>query len=136
MKKRNRKSFGKVINWQHTHTKEDSRKKYTGESSPYWDWVAAGSERKNEGEFVEGPQADPDVLAYNENYQAERDKYQSILETGFALLSPREKEVFQLLCKGATEVVIAQILSISRSSVHNHRIRIKNKFTKAVDIEA
>lgn len=45
----------------------------------------------------------------------------------FAALSPREKEIMQLIAEGHTSVEIAKILFISDKTVEKHRIRLMKK---------
>ena len=40
--------------------------------------------------------------------------------TGLADLTPREREVLELICKGQTDVQIAATLKLSRNTVRNH----------------
>jgi len=47
--------------------------------------------------------------------------------TAFSLLTPREREVLQLLAEGGTIKRIALRLHISRKTVEAHRLRIMNK---------
>lgn len=47
--------------------------------------------------------------------------------TAFSLLTPREREVLQLLAEGGTVKQIAQRLHVSRKTVEAHRLRIMNK---------
>ena len=47
--------------------------------------------------------------------------------TAFSLLTPREREVLQLLAEGQTVKHIAQRLHVSHKTVEAHRLRIMNK---------
>jgi DNA-binding NarL/FixJ family response regulator len=47
--------------------------------------------------------------------------------TAFSLLTPREREILQLLAEGGTVKHIAQRLHVSHKTVEAHRLRIMNK---------
>jgi DNA-binding NarL/FixJ family response regulator len=47
--------------------------------------------------------------------------------TAFSLLTPREREILQLLAEGGTVKQIAQRLHVSHKTVEAHRLRIMNK---------
>jgi DNA-binding NarL/FixJ family response regulator len=47
--------------------------------------------------------------------------------TAFSLLTPREREILQLLAEGGTVKHIAQRLHVSHKTVEAHRLRILNK---------
>lgn len=47
--------------------------------------------------------------------------------TAFSLLTPREREILQLLAEGGTVKQIAQRLHVSHKTVEAHRLRILNK---------
>jgi DNA-binding CsgD family transcriptional regulator len=63
-----------------------------------------------------------------DDYNERRSEQQEEIERLYRSLSPREKQVFQLLSQGAVEEQIASILHISRSRVQNIRRRIVNKY--------
>jgi DNA-binding CsgD family transcriptional regulator len=136
MKKRKRQSYGKIINWQRTHVNDVGANRYTGESSPYWEWVSHHAEQNEDGEFKELSQANPDVLEDYDVYEQKRHYYHQVIEEGYVVLSPREKQVFNMLASGHSEDKIAERLNIKRTSVKDYRERIKNKFFKLVDIDA
>lgn len=47
--------------------------------------------------------------------------------TAFSLLTPREREILQLLAEGGTVKHIAQRLHVSHKTIEAHRLRIMNK---------
>lgn len=135
MKKRNRKSFGRTIKEQWDH-EINVRKSYNGESSPYWEWVAANMEKTDDGFLKEVPQANPDTLGDYDNYDNERSYYTNILDEGYALLTARERQVFNLLKIGMTEEEIAERLKTIRINVHMRRKNIQKKFLEVSNINA
>jgi DNA-binding CsgD family transcriptional regulator len=63
-----------------------------------------------------------------DDYGTRREELQRLIETVYSNLSPREKQVFQLLSEKATEEQSAAILKVSRSLIKQARKRIINKF--------
>jgi DNA-binding CsgD family transcriptional regulator len=129
MKKRNRKSFGRVVSWQRTY-EINVGKSYCGEASPYWEWYNRNIKPNSEDEKQEYPQANPDVLPDNTDYEERRSDLQDLIENTVETLSPRELQVFCGLKNGFTEDQIAKQINVSRSMVEKCRRNIKNKFTK------
>lgn len=109
---------------------------YSGERSPYWDWTALHSFRDDSGELIEFPEANPDVLAVDWDYDKRRDFYDEMIDRVVEKLSPRERQVFNGLKNGLTEDKIAAQLKLDRSSIRDYRSRIKNKFRQYADKEA
>lgn len=56
-----------------------------------------------------------------------RPEDESDATTAFSLLTPREREILQLLAEGGTVKQIAQQLHVSHKTVEAHRLRIMNK---------
>jgi RNA polymerase sigma factor (sigma-70 family) len=127
MKKRNRKSFGTIINWQ--YAKEKDCKAFSGEASPYWEHMERTVKPNHPEEGGEFPQANPDMLAEDgEEYNVRRERYQHLIEDTLKDLSPRENQVFTALGNGKTEREIAKTLNVSRSCIAQCRKRLIKKF--------
>lgn len=64
----------------------------------------------------------------HDNYGDRRKELQDLITIVYKTLSPREKQVFQLLSENATEQQSAAILKVSRSLIKQARHRIIGKF--------
>lgn len=141
MKKRKRKSFGRTVKEQWDH-EIVTKKKYSGESSPYWEFLDrkanVNGDKNDDGglELREPAQANPDTLGEYDEYDHERSYYTQLLDEGYASLSAREKQVFNLLRIKLENKDIAKRLRINESSVETYRDRIKNKFLDLVRLGA
>lgn len=135
MKKRNRQSFGRTINWQRTKVVEGSTIGI-GDSSPYWEWTNRKLKLNPEDDDAENPQANPDMLGDWDDYDNERHYYHQLIAEGYQILSPREKQVFNLLAMKMDEYKIARKLNTTRNAIKSYRERIKNKFSILATQEA
>jgi len=66
------------------------------------------------------------ALAIDERVQQDRTELESI-KAGFALLTPRERDVMKLVIAGKSSKQIAAELGVSRRTVESHRERIMKK---------
>lgn len=110
------------------------KKNYSGESSPYWEWMNKHTRSYDDGDISEFPEANPDVLAEKENnVDTSRhkliDKFVRLLVNN---LSDKERLVTLLLQKEMTEREIAIQLRVSNSTVQEYKTRIRNKAKKLV----
>jgi len=120
----------RFIKWQ--KTKEIiTKKKYKGESSPYWDAMARASRARahhdTTGETNEYPTSNPDMLEESEPPQ--ENLLRKILKRDWREIkfSKREKEVLLLLANGLTQDAVAKCLNIKRSTVQTMVKRIQKK---------
>lgn len=98
---------------------------YSGEKSPYWDWVDRYAPRSNDGERVELPNANPDVLSDDssfwnldeeenaENRKAFLQKFAKL----FNRLTRRQREIMFALELHKTQKKAAEVLGISQKVV-------------------
>jgi DNA-binding NarL/FixJ family response regulator len=102
----------------------------------YWDWMALYSKTNSDGEYLENPLANPDVLSetnYPWEYERDDDHDEAVKEIVSQLkLSKREVQVITLMQQGATQYQAASILKISRNSVKVLIERMRNKVRKCV----
>jgi hypothetical protein len=98
---------------------------YSGERSPYWDWVRVNSFRDDSGDYIEFPEANPDVLSddssyWNVNEEENIENRQEFLKqfaTLFNRLTRRQREVMFAIEKHKTEERAAKALNIKQQVV-------------------
>lgn len=113
----------KQVNYDVKHT----RTEYSGERSPYWDWIEQHVPNNQEGEYEEPLEANADVTGYEENTEKRRE-HRRLITQGFASLSKRERQVFRGLMEGLTEEEIARELDVSQQMISKCRKKIRKKF--------
>lgn len=125
------KKRGRTIQWQHTRDTK-GKKKYNGEASPYWDWMARKVRPNDAKEAEEYPTANPDVLAMPEDELPEVDTRELMRESvKIAKLSRHEKAVLNCIgLQGFTEEKTAKTLGMSRRQVRVHFSRAQKKCDK------
>lgn len=112
-----------------------TKKKYSGEASPYWDFIK-GRQRQSEGNPVEESIANPDVLAetdslYNRPLTEVGNIQLEAIQEALPKLSQRQQDVLKLRgFEGYTEEETAMHLEISRLAVRNHLQRARNTINK------
>jgi len=130
------KKVGRTVQWQKTR-EVTGKKKYSGESSPYWGFLTnhnrANVHREQDQDQSEYPTANPDVLAADEEQGPPdfdtREAMRKVLEQ--ARFSRQEKAVLNCLgLQGFTEEKTAETLGISRRAVRICLARAQKKCEK------
>lgn len=114
-----------------------TRKKHSGESSPYWDWVnnrlakKAGDKAGQWQYEGEVPLANPDMLSEDEGYfpdvpEATRDMAEEIREA-METLSDQQRRVVETMAEGRTFAETAKLLKMSPNTMRNHLNRARKK---------
>ena len=101
------------------------------EGSPYWDWMEKHGQRTEDGDIIESPLANPDVLANDEvvpsNTPSQADiDYVTVREGIDSVLTEKERHIMVLVIDGFSQDKIAHNLGIKQQSVSQH-IRIARK---------
>lgn len=99
---------------------------YSGEASPYWQWMEANSQNGDGGEIQELPEANPDYIRVTES----TDLRETFIEV-YSILTDREKQVFGYLKVYKTDSEIAEKLGISTRAVNKIRNNIAKKVLKS-----
>lgn len=127
------KKRGRTINWQKTRV-IDTKKKYNGEASPYWNWLREKGRVSPDGELREFEISNPDLLVdpKSEETSAQintRAIMKQVLKE--VKLSRQEKAVLNCIgFQGFTEEKTADTLGISRLNVRRCFIRAQKKCEK------
>ena len=112
-------------------------KKYSGEQSPYWDWVAVSAPTVHDsGEFIEMAEANPDWLSeentmFKSCSESDKEKFNTLM-VNTDKLSKKEKEVIQLLWEGKTPKEVATILNLSGGAMRTYLQRARKKMQTCI----
>jgi RNA polymerase sigma factor (sigma-70 family) len=116
----------RIVKHQHTRVIETGRN-YSGEASPYWDWVRDHQPSDSDGNPKEPAQGNPDILPEG--------TYPTPQESGISvgditrMLSGMQRKVFELYVqRGKSEREIANRLEISIGTVRTHLQRVREKY--------
>jgi RNA polymerase sigma factor (sigma-70 family) len=107
------------------------RKNYSGESSPYRDYMSAGHSYMNEGDVEENAIANPDMLSEDDNIfhrpLSELGQFQlEIIQAAVKKLSVQQQKVLYLCGQiGLTQAQAAKELHISQASVNETLQRVR-----------
>lgn len=125
------KSKARSVRWH--KVKEIDTKPFTGNKSPYWEWVKRFGLSGRNGELREFQEANPDILPDGEPQNTPDIDTRGLMLEALkrAKLSNSEKRVLQCLgMEGLTEEATAERLGISRRSVRTLLVRAKTKCEK------
>jgi len=109
---------------------------YRGERSPYWDFVKEHQKSDADGNILESPFANPDVLSeddhmYHRPLSEEGELQFQIIRDTLAELSPQQQRVLQLCgFDGCTLKEAAKELNISIATVQTLLARAKEKIIR------
>jgi len=111
---------------------------YSGERSPYWDFVAAGSQKREagDGHMIEDPLANPDMLTeedslYSRPLTEVGELQKQAVEETVASLSHNERIVFEQVAEeGKTLAITAGLLGVSISTVQTLLTRVRKKMKR------
>lgn len=102
----------------------------------YWDWMAKYRYTNAEGEYVELPAANPDVLSetsYPWEYERDDDHDEAVKEIVDQLqLSKREAQILTLMQQGATHRQVGSILKMPRGNVSKYIMKVRGKVKEIV----
>lgn len=109
------------------HDVRRTKKTYSGEKSPYWEFLETHS-RRVDGGIVEDARANPDVLADEGEFisDAKADQFE-VLEVLIQTATPKQRHILQLLSEGRTYLQIAEALGIQLSTVQDAVERLRKK---------
>lgn len=120
----------------------ETRKKYDGESSPYWDFMQDKAARSGEAltnEFIEDTLANPDRLSEDESLynrpltEVGKIQIEAVKET-LSSLSARERTIFETVAaEGRTLAYTSGLLGISISTVQTVLNRVRSKIKRRFD---
>jgi RNA polymerase sigma factor (sigma-70 family) len=107
---------------------------YSGERSPYWDWVSKHSDKSYRGEDSreELPEANPDVLPFYQEEEANYRELVKFMKKALKELSTQEKQVTLMLQKGYNQVTISKILKLKSGTIKSVVFRVRNKLKKSM----
>ena len=116
----------------------ESRINYSGERSPYWDFLSSHQRFDAEGQMQEDSIANPDVLSEEDTLfkndsrmKEEKDLKLRVIQEVIPTLSPQQKLVLQLCgFNGATLKEAAKELKIKIPTVQVFLNRIREKILK------
>lgn len=115
-----------------------TRKKYSGESSPYWDWInneanknAGGKGRQFRDNVNETPLANPDVMAESEGLKYQTDEatreIAELIREAMTELSPQERRAVELMAEGKSFRDAAKKMNANLSTFRNYIMRARKK---------
>ncbi len=116
----------RIVKHQKTHVIK-ARGNFSGEASPYWQWVEKHGHPYADGNPQEFAQANPDTLPES----AQTFPQESGLSVGdiSKQLPKMQRRVFELYVQGGkSEEEIATILNIGKTTVYTHLQRIRDKY--------
>lgn len=126
----------------HKSIKEiNTTKKYNGESSPYWDFIARKGSHGEDGELVEHTLANPDNLSsdnnlYDRAMSEEGELRLRIIKETMDSLSPQQQKVLRLCgFEGLTMKAAANQLGIKLATVQVLLQRAREKIKQKYDRE-
>ena len=114
----------------------ETKDMYSGERSPYWDWIGSHQRPDEEGQVREDPFANPDVLSeddhmYHKPLSPENELKFQVIRQAMAVLSPQQRQVLQLCgVEGMTLKEAASTLGIGLTSVQEHLEQAKAKIIR------
>lgn len=119
----------RTVKWQKLRDIE-TKKKYSGETSPYWKWVEANMYPSDDGRMTEPALANPDSLG--EQIPIPENVTRKILKTALAKIkfSKQEAAILNLLAGGLTQEDVAKRIGTSRNRVMQAILRIQKKGEK------
>ncbi len=112
------------------------KKDYSGEASPYWDFIGSHQPQSAEGNPTEDTLANPDVLdadasLYNRPLTDLGRLQMEAINDAMVDLTARQKQVMYMRGpEGFTEEDTARELGISRLAVRNHMARCREAIKK------
>lgn len=119
----------------------DAKKSYSGEASPYWEFMAATTEKRTHGDdIIEHPLANPDVLdssasLYERPLTELGELQMEAVRQTVDRLSPQELRVYELLLRdGKTQEKTAELLGTTRRNVREALSRVSAKIKKTFEI--
>lgn len=125
------KSKARSVRW--NKIKEIDTKPFTGNKSPYWNWVHSMGLTGSEGEIREFAEANPDILADTEPQKTPDVDTRALMLEALkrAKLSKQEQNVLSCVgMQGLTEEQAAKHLGISRRNLRKCLLRAKAKCEK------
>ena len=127
---RNKKSPGRTVLYQWIKDVNTSTT-YSGERSPYWDWVNTHRESSVTETDHEPERANPDyVTTTTDDYSTRRISQGDFLTELFNRLSKQETKVLALMQQNADQITIGNTLKISQSRVSQILKSIRRKAIK------
>lgn len=115
-----------------------TRKKHSGESSPYWDWIhnQAIVKNKDDNREWEPPQANPDRLAEEDGLHYEPSpataEVVGLIREAMHFLSDQQRRVVEAMAEGKSTREAATALGMNLSTFVNHLKRARKKIHEYV----
>ena len=99
--------------------------KETENGEDYWAWMEKHGQQTEDGDIIESPQANPDVLANDEIVPMEtvspiQHEYRTVREGINTVLTEKERHIMMLVIDGFSQDKIAHNLGIKQPSVIKH----------------
>lgn len=114
-----------------------TRKKHSGESSPYWDWVnnrlakSSGDKARQWQYDGEVPLSNPDMLSEEQGLRFEPSpaaaEVAGLIKEAMHLLSDQQRAVVEMMAEGKSTREAARALGMNTSTLANHLKRARKK---------